>query len=82
VGPDSRSNRTFWLFDGSGASSGVTASGYSRVPAALRCCVVPQTRLGTARIRAARRVIDPVFLGTPRYRCEALEPGLGCTVGI
>jgi len=27
-------------------------------------------------------VIDPVFLGTPRYRCEALEPGLGCTVSI
>ena len=35
-----------------------------------------------ARIRAARRVIDPVFLGTPLYRCEALEPGLGCTVSI
>ncbi|HJZ24807.1 MAG TPA: hypothetical protein VJ370_00895 [Streptosporangiaceae bacterium] len=43
---------------------------------------MPQTRLGTARIRAARRVIDPVFLGTPLYRCEALEPGLGCTVSI
>ena len=35
-----------------------------------------------ARIRAARRVIDPVFLDTPLYRCEALEPGLGCTVSI
>ncbi|MEU5286033.1 pyridoxal-phosphate dependent enzyme [Streptomyces sp. NPDC020755] len=41
-----------------------------------------ETRLNTARIRAARRVIDPVFLGTPLYRCEALEPGLGCTVSI
>ena len=51
-------------------------------PAALRCCVVQQTRLDTARIRAARRVIDPVFLDTPLYRCEALEPGLGCKVSI
>ncbi|MEJ1110671.1 MULTISPECIES: threonine ammonia-lyase [unclassified Kribbella] len=43
---------------------------------------MPQTRLDTARIRAARRVIDPVFLDTPLYRCEALEPDLGCTVSI
>ena len=41
-----------------------------------------QTRLDMARIRAARRVIDPVFLDTPLYRCEALEPGLGCAVSI
>ncbi|NJP42213.1 threonine ammonia-lyase [Actinacidiphila epipremni] len=41
-----------------------------------------QTRLDTARIRAARTVIDPVFLDTPLYRCEALEPVLGCTVSI
>ncbi|WP_345471710.1 threonine ammonia-lyase [Actinoallomurus oryzae] len=41
-----------------------------------------QTRLDTARIRAARRMIDPVFLDTPLYRCEALEPGLGCAVSI
>ncbi|MGW0876784.1 threonine ammonia-lyase [Streptomyces sp. NPDC002740] len=41
-----------------------------------------KTRLDTARIRAARRVINPVFLDTPLYRCEALEPGLGCTVSI
>lgn len=27
-------------------------------------------------------MIDPVFLDTPLYRCEALEPGLGCTVSI
>ncbi len=40
------------------------------------------TRLDTDRIRAARRVIDPVFLGTPLYRCEALEPVLGCAVSI
>ncbi|WUM82141.1 pyridoxal-phosphate dependent enzyme [Streptomyces sp. NBC_00328] len=33
-------------------------------------------------MRAARRVIDPVFLDTPLYRCEALEPGLGCAVSI
>jgi threonine dehydratase len=31
---------------------------------------------------AARRLIDPVFLGTPLFRCEALEPELGCTVSI
>jgi threonine dehydratase len=43
---------------------------------------VQETRLDTARIRAARRVIDPVFLDTPLYRCEALEPDLGCTVSI
>ena len=49
---------------------------------AIRCCVVQETRLDTERIRAARRVIDPVFLDTPLYQCEALEPGLGCTVSI
>ncbi|WP_219462367.1 threonine ammonia-lyase [Nonomuraea rhizosphaerae] len=41
-----------------------------------------ETRLDTARIRAARQVIDPVFLDTPLYRCEALEPRLGCTVSV
>ena len=41
-----------------------------------------ETRLDTARIRAARRVINPIFLDTPLYRCEALEPDLGCTVSI
>ncbi|MES9510359.1 pyridoxal-phosphate dependent enzyme [Streptomyces sp. NPDC000609] len=41
-----------------------------------------ETRLDTTRIRAARRVIDPVFLDTPLYRCEALEPVLGCTVSV
>ncbi|MGI5455194.1 threonine ammonia-lyase [Streptomyces sp. CA-249302] len=43
---------------------------------------MPQTRLDTARIRAARSLIDPVFLDTPLYRCEALEPELGCAVSI
>jgi threonine dehydratase len=51
-------------------------------PVALPCFVVQETRLDTARIRAARRVIDPVFLDTPLYRCEAMEPGLGCAVSI
>jgi threonine dehydratase len=40
------------------------------------------TRLDTARIRAARQVIDPVFLDTPLYRCEALERALGCALSI
>ncbi|WP_410573756.1 threonine/serine dehydratase [Amycolatopsis sp. cmx-4-61] len=43
---------------------------------------MPETRLDLARIRAARQVIDPVFLDTPLYRCEALEPVLGCAVSI
>src|SRR6266404_4269424 len=41
-----------------------------------------KTRLDIARIRAARQVIDPIFLDTSLYRCEALEPGLGCAVSI
>lgn len=41
-----------------------------------------ETRLDTARIRAARRVIDPVFLDTPLYRCDALEPSVGCAVSV
>lgn len=43
---------------------------------------VRKTRLDTARIRSARDVIDPVFLDTPLYRCEALEAELGCAVSI
>jgi threonine dehydratase len=61
-------------------SPGVRPKGTAPVP--LRCGVVQETRLDTARIRAARRVIDPVFLDTPLYRCEALEPELGCAVSI
>ncbi|MFF0013293.1 threonine/serine dehydratase [Streptomyces sp. NPDC005374] len=41
-----------------------------------------ETRLDTARIRSARQVIDPIFLDSPLYRCEALEPDLGCRVSI
>src|SRR5436309_3910871 len=40
------------------------------------------TRLDLDRIRAARRVIDPVFLDTPLYPCDALGRQLGCTVSI
>jgi threonine dehydratase len=40
------------------------------------------TRLDLDRIHAARHVIDPVFLGTPMYRCDALGRQLGCTVSI
>ncbi|GII89770.1 threonine ammonia-lyase [Sinosporangium siamense] len=40
------------------------------------------TRLDTTRIRAARQVIDPIFLDTPLYSCEALAPRLGCKVSI
>jgi threonine dehydratase len=41
-----------------------------------------QTRLDLDRIRAARDVIDPVFLDSPLYRCDALGSQLGCTVSI
>src|ERR1051326_7243533 len=66
-----------------------TVSSWVRIPRpplcnrrALRCCVVRETRLDTARIRAARRVIDPVFLDTPLYPCEGLEAALGCMVSV
>ncbi|MGW4213768.1 threonine ammonia-lyase [Lentzea sp. NPDC004789] len=41
-----------------------------------------RTRLDLGRIQAARRVIDPVYLNTPMYRCDALGRRLGCTVSI
>ncbi|MEU7476391.1 pyridoxal-phosphate dependent enzyme [Lentzea sp. NPDC042327] len=41
-----------------------------------------KTRLDLDRIRAARRRIDPVYLDTPLYRCEALGRRLGCAVSI
>ncbi|MFD6163481.1 threonine/serine dehydratase [Nocardia sp. NPDC060256] len=41
-----------------------------------------ETRLDLDRIHAARRLIDPVFLHTPMYQCEALGRELGCTVSI
>ena len=40
------------------------------------------TRLDTARVHAARGLINPIFLDTPLYRCEALETSLGCKVSI
>ena len=43
---------------------------------------MPGTRLDLDRIRSARRVIDPMFLGTPLYACEALGEALGCAVSI
>ena len=39
-------------------------------------------RLSLARIEAALDVIDPVFLGTPQYECEALGEALGVRVGL
>ncbi|RSM85946.1 threonine dehydratase [Kibdelosporangium aridum] len=41
-----------------------------------------RTRLDLDRIHAARRVINPMFLNTPTYRCDALGRRLGCTVSI
>jgi threonine dehydratase len=44
--------------------------------------IMQNTRLDIARIEAARHVVDPIFLDTPLYRCEALEPDLGCAVSL
>jgi threonine dehydratase len=60
------------------------------VPGGVRCrrhcpsyrLVVVRTRLDLERIQAARGVIDPTFLDTPLYRCDALGRQLGCTVSI
>lgn len=41
-----------------------------------------KTRLDLGRIRAAREVIDPVFLASPLYRCDALGSQFGSTVSI
>lgn len=41
-----------------------------------------KTRLDLDRIHAARHMIDPMFLNTPMYRCDALGSLLGCTVSI
>jgi threonine dehydratase len=43
---------------------------------------VIQTRLDLDRIRAARDVIDQVFLSSPLYECDALGSQFGCTVSI
>jgi threonine dehydratase len=37
-------------------------------------------RLDLGRILLARTQINPVFLGTPQYECEALSSALGCRV--
>lgn len=37
-------------------------------------------RLDLGRIRAAQRVIDPVFLVTPQYGAPSLDAALGCSV--
>ncbi|HMQ32239.1 MAG TPA: pyridoxal-phosphate dependent enzyme [Chloroflexaceae bacterium] len=39
-------------------------------------------RLSLAAIERAMQVIDPVFLRTPQYRAEALEPRLGCRLVV
>lgn len=39
-------------------------------------------RLNLAHIEQAMQVIDPVFLNTPQYRAEALEPLLGCRLVV
>ena len=41
-----------------------------------------ETRLDGGRVGAARGVIDPVFLDTPMYPCDALGRALGCRVSI
>jgi threonine dehydratase len=43
---------------------------------------VTATRLDLDRIRAARAHIDPIFLDTPLYPCDALGRELGCSVSI
>jgi threonine dehydratase len=43
---------------------------------------VLKTRLDLDQIRGARRVIDPMFLDTPLYRCDGLGRQLGCAVSI
>lgn len=39
-------------------------------------------RLSLERIAEAMQVIDPVFLHTPQYRAESLEPMLGCRLVV
>jgi threonine dehydratase len=39
-------------------------------------------RLDLDRIHAARRVIDPLFLNSPLYRCDELGRRLGCAVSV
>lgn len=39
-------------------------------------------RLSLARIEGALDLIDPVFLNTPQFRAESLEPVLGCRLVV
>jgi threonine dehydratase len=39
-------------------------------------------RLSPDRIARAAAIIDPVFLNTPQYRAESLEPTLGCRLVV
>ncbi|HEX6344440.1 threonine ammonia-lyase [Umezawaea sp.] len=41
-----------------------------------------RTRLDLDRIHAARQLVDPVFLDSPLYRCDALGRRLGCAVSV
>jgi threonine dehydratase len=43
---------------------------------------LPDHRLSLAAIRRAADVIDPVFLGSPQYRCEPLDEALDCAVTL
>jgi threonine dehydratase len=43
---------------------------------------IPEHRLSLAAIRRALDVIDPVFLGSPQYRCEPLNDALECYVTL
>jgi threonine dehydratase len=43
---------------------------------------MPEHRLSLANIERAAALIDPVFLNTPQYRAEALEPLLGCRLVV
>ncbi|MCA1613543.1 MAG: pyridoxal-phosphate dependent enzyme [Acidobacteria bacterium] len=43
---------------------------------------MPQHRLRLSNIERATELIDPVFLNSPQYRAEALEPILGCRLVV
>lgn len=51
-------------------------------PAAAPAGPIVTHRLRLARIADAMGVIDPVFLNTPQYRAESLEPLLGCRLVV
>lgn len=46
------------------------------------CDPQPGHRLSLDAIRRACDVVDPVFLGSPQYRCEPLDDALGCAVTL